>query len=142
QARCDQLEQELAGLRQTREELNARCTKEQAASAESARRLKELEERLSQRPAETEKDKTELENRTSEHGKIESNLRKQLEAAPAAAPQPYTTHFRSQARCDQLEQELAGLRQAHEELNSRSTKEQAASAESARRLKELEERLS
>src|SRR5205823_8292300 len=76
-----------------------------------------------------------------EHGKLESNLRKQLEAAGAAAAQNEATQKQAQARCGQLEQELSGLRQAHGELNARSTKEQAASAEAAKRLRDLEERL-
>ena len=88
-----------------------------------------------------EKAKGELEKQTSEHGKVESNLRKQLEVAGAAAAQNEAAQKQAQARCAQLEQELTGLRQAHGELNARSATEQAASAEAAKRLKELEERL-
>ena len=106
QAHCAQLEQELTGLRQAHGELNARSAKEQAASAEAAKRLRELEERLGQRTAESEKAKGELEQRTSEHGKVESNLRKQLEVAGAAAAQNEAAQKQAQARCGQLEQEF------------------------------------
>src|SRR6185503_5751320 len=110
-------------------------------SARSGKRVKELEERLARQAAELKRAKDDLANQGQEQETLESNLRKQLEAAGAVAAQNEAAQKQAQARCGQLEQELTGLRQAHGELNARSTKEQAASAEAAKRLRELEERL-
>src|SRR5204863_247126 len=98
QARYGQLEQELTGLRQAHGELNARATKEQAASAEVAKRLRELKERLGQRIAESEKAKGELEKRTSEHGKVDSHSLQPRHSSEPAAAQNEAAQKQAQAR--------------------------------------------
>src|SRR5262249_57056406 len=87
QSRCGQLEQELAGLRQSREQLNTQFSKEQQATAESGKRVKELEAHLGQRAGELERAKAELEKQGQERARVESELRRQLETATSAAKQ-------------------------------------------------------
>src|SRR5206468_2727351 len=148
QARCGQLEQELAGLRQAREELTGKFAKEQQGNAESAKRGKEPEQHVEERAEERERAKAELEKQANERGRVESELRRQLEAANATVKQSEAGQKQTQARCGQLEQELAGLRQAREELTGKLTKEQLrhaaladVGAESGKRVKELEQHL-
>jgi len=123
QVRCGQLEQELAMLRQTREELTAKVGFEEAQAAELDKHGKELEKRLA-----------ELETQVEERKQIETGLREQLEVAGSVKEQ-------SQARCSQLEQELALLRQTREELSAKVGFEEAQAAELDKRGKELERRL-
>jgi chromosome segregation ATPase len=142
QARAAQLEQELAGLRQVREELNSKFAKEQQVSVESGHRVQELENHLSQRTADLERAKADYEKQSKDRDRLEADLRQRLESAHAATRQTETAHHQAQARAAQLEQELAGLRHAREELNSKFAREQQVSAESANRVKELETHLS
>ena len=66
QLRCGRLQHELAGSRRAREQADTQCAKEQRASAESAKQLKELEDNLSERAAELEQTKGEFEKRINE----------------------------------------------------------------------------
>src|SRR5262249_24688481 len=74
QARCGKLEEELTGLQNAREQLKASFEKELRTSAELANRIKELENDLSRRAGEFEK-------QVAERAQVESDLRRQLEAA-------------------------------------------------------------
>ncbi len=123
QVRCDQLEQELAMLRQTREELTAKVGFEEAQAAELDKHGKELEKRLA-----------ELETQVEERKQTETGLREQLEVSGSAKEC-------AQARCSQLEQELALLRQTREELSAKVGFEEAQAAELDKHGKELEKRL-
>src|SRR5207248_3276941 len=95
-------------------DLDSRLGKEQQVSAESARQVKELQEQLSQRAADLQSAREELDQQAKGHGRAESDLRRELQAAGAAAKQNEATYKQAQARCGHLEQELAGLRQARE----------------------------
>jgi len=141
QARCAQLEQELAGLGQAREELTGKFAKEQQVTAESGKRLKELEQHLGESAKELERAKAELEKQANERGRVEPELRRQLEAAGATIKQSEAAQKQAQARCAQLEQELAGLRQAREELAGKFAKEQQSAAASRARIEELKRQL-
>src|SRR5207245_4648324 len=79
QACSSQLEQELAGLRQAREELTGKFGKELQATAESRARIKELEDHLGSKSADLERSKAELERQDNESGRIEADLRQQIE---------------------------------------------------------------
>src|SRR5262249_57905802 len=113
-------------------------TKEQQVAAERGKRVKELEARLGLRAGDLERAKTELERQGQEQARVEADLRRQLETATTAAKQGQEAHKQAQSRCGQLEEELAGLRQAREQLNTQFTKEQQTTAESGKRVKELE----
>jgi DNA-binding response OmpR family regulator/chromosome segregation ATPase len=141
QSRVSQLGQELVALRQTGEELNCKVAKEQQAGAESSKRIKELEENLSQRATELENARGAQEKEAKEHEFIETDLREQLTAASEAGKQSAAAHEHAQSRVSQLEQELVALRQTSEELNSKVASEQQAGAESGKRITELEESL-
>ena len=104
QARCAELEQEVATLRQTLEEVNGGA--EQAAAA----------------------------------AQVEAELRGQLDAVHAAALEHSAASEQAQARCAELEQDLAALQQEREDLAQKLAQEQTAGAAAAARLKELESR--
>jgi chromosome segregation ATPase len=84
---CKQLEQELAELREDRNQLDTQCTKEREASSRSGKRVKELEERLARQAAELKRAKDDLANQGREQETLESNLREQLDTATAAVKQ-------------------------------------------------------
>ena len=134
QARCSQLEQELATMRQAREELDKKAAQGQAQADELDKRSKELENRLGETVAELERSRAGLEQQVKERAQAETDLRRQLDTAGAAQQQ-------AQARCGQLEQELATMRQAREELDKKAAQGQAQAAELDKRSKELEKRL-
>src|SRR5207245_1908413 len=97
QACSSQLEQELAGMRQAREELTGKFGKELQATAESHARIKELEAHLGSKSAELERSKAELEKQAKERGRAESDLRQQLETANAAIKEGEVTHKQADA---------------------------------------------
>jgi len=124
QARCAELEQELAAVRQALDDFNGSFSQQQQAAAEAGKYVEELEQRLSQNTAEREKHRQEQEQ-------AQANLRQQLEAANA-------TKQETEAARQQLEQELGLLRQQQQELASKLSQEQKAGAEASARLKQLE----
>src|SRR6266700_1514765 len=139
--RTKRFDQEGAEYRQASDELQSKLTAEHQAAAESRRRAEELESRLRDRGAEVERVKAELEKQTAEQKRLESEWREQLNTAEALAKQLEAAWLKAHGRNKRFEQELAGLRQLHEELNGKLTAEQQAAAESKRRAEELESRL-
>jgi DNA-binding response OmpR family regulator len=107
QKRCVELEQEVAALRQAFEGLNG-FSEPQPPTAETAKRVQELEQRLSQNAGEIEKQKE-----AQQHA--EAELRQQLDAAAA--------------RHAQLEQELAALRQEREQSAKKTASEKTLAVE-------------
>jgi chromosome segregation ATPase len=120
-ARCGELEQEVASLRQAFEGFDSGFDQQQAA-ADADRRLKELEERLSQNTAE-------LDKHRADQQRTEAELRQQLDAARSASMPLETARQQAEARCAYLEQELEALRKAHAETASKLA--QKGSAETA-----------
>jgi DNA-binding response OmpR family regulator len=110
-ARCVELEQEVASLRLAFEGFDGGLDQQQAA-ADADRRLKELEERLSQNT-------TELDKHRAEQQRNEAELRQQLDAARGASAPLETARQQAEARCAYLEQELEALRKAHAETASK-----------------------
>jgi exonuclease SbcC len=142
QARCGQLEQELEGLRRAREEVANQLAKEQANNADAAKRMEELKEELSQHVVELELAKTKALKQAAERVLAESNLRRQLSEAGAAAAQQNTiSNQHAEERCGQLEKELAELRHTLEEVTSQLAKEKQANVDASARVKELESQL-
>jgi chromosome segregation ATPase len=131
---CSQLEQEVAGLLQARKQLTAELAGEKERAGESESRSIDLEKRLAETAGELERSRTELENRTKHHATAEADLRQQLEVTGAGQKL-------AQARCTQLEGELADLRLAREELNTRFAAEQGRVADLDKRGQELEQHL-
>jgi PAS domain S-box-containing protein len=136
-AQCSQFESELAGLRQVRDELNGKLTQEQQVAAESRHRSEELEGRLRENAAELERMKAEAHKQAAEQAHLESELRTQLNAAKAAVEEAQTALTLKVAQCNQFENELAGLRQAREELNGKLTSEQQVAEELRHQSAEL-----
>lgn len=131
EARCAELEQELASLRQAFEDFNGDFGQQQQTATETGKQVQELETQLNQKTAE-------LQNHQAEHARVEAELRTQLAQANAAGEQDDNARQQAQARCAQLEQEVNLLRQAREELTSKLAQEQKASADIVARVKELE----
>jgi DNA-binding response OmpR family regulator/ribosomal protein L34E len=140
--RCGQLEKELAGLRQARDEFQNKFAAEQQAAAKSQQEIKELQGRLSQGSAELERTKAGLEKQAAERTRLESEWREQLNAAKAAAGQTEAALKEKQAQYGQLEKELAGLRQARDEFQNKLAVEQQSAAKAQQEIKELQGRLS
>jgi CheY-like chemotaxis protein len=141
ETRCSQLEKELAGLQQVRDELQNKFVTGQQAAAKSQQEIKELQERLHQGTAELEQTKAGLEKQAAEQTRLESEWREQLNAAKVAAGQTETVLKEKEARCSQLQKELAGLQQVRDELQNKFAAEQQAVAKSQQEAKELQERL-
>ena len=110
EARCTQLESELAGLHQAHDEFQGKLASEQQAAAKSQQEINELQERLRQSAAELEQAKAGLEQHSSERARLESELREQLHAVKTSGGQTEAALKEKEARCTQLESELAGLR--------------------------------
>jgi DNA-binding response OmpR family regulator len=104
QARCAELEQEVAALRQALEGLNGTFAESQQTPVEASPKFQELEQRLSQQASE-------LEQQTQQQQRLEAELRQQLEAKAAALQQTQEARQQAEARCAELEQESAKLRQ-------------------------------
>jgi DNA-binding response OmpR family regulator len=132
QARCAELEQELAALRQALDDFNASFQQQQQAGLEASKYVEELEERLRLNAADQEKQKHEQQQAHAE-------LNQQLEAASAASQQNESARQQADTRCAQLEQELDVLRQSRDDLANKLAQEQKASAESSARVKQLED---
>ncbi len=116
ETRCGQLEEDLAGLRQTRDELQNRFTAEQQAAAKSQQVAKELQERLNQANVELERSQASLKQQAAEQTRLETEWREQLDAAKATAGQKEMVLKEREARCGQLEEELAGLQDKQRKL--------------------------
>jgi CheY-like chemotaxis protein len=141
EARCGQLEKELGGLQQVRDELQNKFVAEQQAIAKAREEIKELQERQRQSVAELERAKTALEQQSAERTRLESEWREQLNAAKAATSQMEKAFKEKTSHCGQLETEMAGLQQARNELQNKFAAEQQATAKSHQEIKELNERL-
>lgn len=102
QARCAELEQEVATLRQALESLNANGGQQQG------------------------------------NPQVEAELRQQLDAANSGWQQNANACQDAQGRCAQLEQELATVRQSHDELANKLAAEQKVSAQTAAQFQQLE----
>jgi DNA-binding response OmpR family regulator len=124
QARCAELEEEVAALRQALEGLNGAMTEPQQASPEVANQVQELEQRLNQNAAELEKQK-------EAQQRAETELRQQLEAASEASRQTEAARQQAEARSNQLEQELGSLRKEREELLNKTSAQEKANADSS-----------
>jgi DNA-binding response OmpR family regulator len=113
QARCAELEEEVAALRQAFEGLNGSFGEPQQASAETGKQIEELEQRLSQNA-------TDLEKQKEEQQRSEVELRQQLEAATNASQQSETARQQAVARCSQLEQELNAARNTRDQSSAQA----------------------
>lgn len=141
QERCRLLEQDLAGLRQAREELTGEFARQQQIVADTQKRIQELEKDLGGAHTELERTKAELDKQTSERTRLESELQRQAAAATSAAQEAFAVQKQSQDRCRQLEQDLAGLVEVREELKAKYAREQHLVAEANTRITDLEKQL-
>jgi chromosome segregation ATPase len=97
EARCGQLESELAGLRHSHEEFQGKHAAEQDAAAKAQQEVQGLQEQLRQSVTELEQAKAGMAQQAAERSQTESALKEK------------------EARCGQLESELAGLRSMAEQ---------------------------
>ncbi len=115
-ARCAELEQEVASLREAFDQVNGSLGHEQEAAADASRRLAELEQRLSLSVAELDQQKAELQ-------RADAEWQQRLEAAHTASRQNEEARRQAEVRCAQLEEDLKGLRQTREELATKLAQE-------------------
>ena len=127
ETRCTQLEKELAGLQQTRDELQNKFATGQKAADKLQQEIKELQTGMGQQ--------------TAERLRLESEWREQMNAVKAAAGQTEAALKEKEARCGQLDKELTSLRQGRDELQGKFAAEQQAVAKSQQEIKELREQL-
>jgi len=109
-------------------------------AADLSNRMKELGSQLSRAAAELQESKADRDRQAAERARLEADLRQQLEAATNSAKQAEASRKESQARSQQLEQELAALKQAREELGARYAKEQQASQQPCPRVWQSDQR--
>jgi CheY-like chemotaxis protein len=138
EARCSQLEEELAGLRKVRDELQGKLAAEQQTIAKSQQEIKAFQERQTQTAAELDRAKTALEQQSAERTRLESEWREQMNAVKAAASQTGTALKEKEARCNQLEKELVGLQQARDEIQNRFVSGQKTAEKLQQEIKELQ----
>lgn len=139
--RSKRFEQELISLRQERDELDRKFAVEQKAGSESSERAADLEKRLAKNAADFERARGELEQQNEERQRVESAWREQLDTAFIAKKQIEGAWAGEVERSKRLEEQLAQLRQEHDELAGKLASEQTAAAESRQRAKEVEGRL-
>jgi CheY-like chemotaxis protein len=104
---------------------------QQASSAGNEQRAQALEDELNHRTGEWERAKGEWEKQAADHGRVELELRRQLEEADVASNQDQAACQQAQSRAAELEQELGAVRQANEELKAKIAEEQKRAAEAA-----------
>ena len=127
ESRCGQLEKEVSGLQQTREELQNKFAAGQQAAEKLQHEIKDLQANLGQQAA--------------EKMRLESEWREKFNAANATAGKLETALKEKEAQSARLEKELAGLRQAQAELQNQFAAEQQAAAKTRQEIKELDGRL-
>jgi DNA-binding response OmpR family regulator len=137
-ARCGQLEKELAGLQQAREELQNKFNAGQQTAGKLQQEVNELQERARQTTAELQQAKTALEQQSAQQARSESEFQNQLNKAKAAAGMAEALLKEKDTRCGQLEKELAGLQQAREELQNKFNAGQQAAGKLQQEVKELQ----
>jgi CheY-like chemotaxis protein len=125
--RNGQLEKEVAGLQQAREELQNKLTVGQQAAEKLQHEVRELQAGLGQQ--------------TAERMRLETDWREKLNAANATAARMETNLKEKEAQNARLEKDLAGLRQLRDELQNKFAAEQQATAKSRQEIKELDGRL-
>ena len=107
QARCAELEEEVAALRQAFEGLNGGFTDAGAADPAKEQLARELEQKLEEASAE-------LAREREERQRAEEDFKQKLEAAVAATQEQESGRQAAEARSKDLEKQLNELRQAKE----------------------------
>jgi PAS domain S-box-containing protein len=136
--RADRAERDLANLRHSYEELNAKLTSELHAGAEAKRRVRELENTVRESAADVERANIIVQKFNAERSRLGSEWQGQVESAKAAAERAEATQKQEAARATRLERELASLQETYDELDSKFAAEQRSAGEARRRLKEAE----
>jgi DNA-binding response OmpR family regulator len=124
--RCGQLEKEVAGLQQAREELQGKLAAGQQVAEKLQHEIKELQVGLGQQ--------------TAEKMRLETEWRGKFEAAAATAVRTETALKEKSTQNVQLEKDLTGLRKTKDELQDKLTSEQQAAEKLQRAHKEKETR--
>jgi chromosome segregation ATPase len=139
--RSKRFEDELAGLRQERDQLNQKFAAEQQAVADSRRHSGELENQFSETVAELGRVRTDLTRHEEERVRSLSEHLAQLNTAKAAVEQAEAALSQKAALCTRFQEEAAGLWRESEELSAKLAAEQQAAAEFKRRSEEFENRI-
>lgn len=124
-------EESIARLRTESDEIRAKLSTEQGASAQVLRRAEEAESMLTRTTAELAKVKDEFEKHRVEAERVESEWRKRLEAAQT----------RGEGQNKESEGQLDALRRERDQIQARLEAETQAAADAKRRCAEMESRL-
>ena len=139
--RNKRFEEELAGLRRERDELNARLAAEQQAATESRQRARDVENRLGRNATESDRAKAELAKQNAERECSEAEWREQLDAAKALRTRLEISLAEATGHSKRFEEELAALRQERDDLKERLTGEQQSAVAAKQRAEDLQSRL-
>jgi chromosome segregation ATPase len=135
--RCSDLEKKAAELKKTIDELTRNHATEKGAAAQSAQRVKELEQQL--KNAGTDLNKEREANKLARQKTEELNT--QLKNSQLATQQAETRARESATRSSDLEKKAAELKKTVDELTRNHATEKGAAAQSAQRVKELDQQL-
>src|SRR5207247_2245802 len=138
--RSKRFEAELLGLRQERDELNAKLATEQQTASDSTNRTEELESRLGRNATEFERAKAELEKQSADRERSESEWRAELNNAKARKEKLEKALAEAMERNQRLAEELAGLQQNCDELKGKLATEKLAATESRRQAQQWQSR--
>jgi PAS domain S-box-containing protein len=133
-AQAKKLEREVVNLRQERHELHAKYTAEKQGGTKFKKRIKDLETQLREIASGFNTAKRELEKRSGDRSRLESELQSELDAAKAA-------QHEQTVRANLLERELGQVCEARDELRAELEVEQHKLLASSQRVEELETRL-
>ena len=139
--RNKRFEEELAALRQERNELNGKLQAEKDAAEESRFRAREVENRLGRNATEFERAKSELEKQSAEWEAAESEWREQLQAAKTKKEKTERALAEATERSQRFEAELAALRREHDKLTAELETAQQAATAATRRAEDCQSRL-
>jgi len=134
----NRFEQEVARLRQERDDLRAKFVAELQAAAQSHQLTAEGKGQSSRAAAEAKRASAELEKLNEERKRAESQWREQLDAANVLKARLETTLRETLERHKRLEQDAAKLRQERDDFQATLTADQQAAAQFKQRVGELE----
>jgi CheY-like chemotaxis protein len=141
EARCAQLEEQLAAAQRERNEVQAQFTAVQQAATNRELEIKGLKDRVGQLTADLEQARAAQAQQSAERTSREAELREQLETAKIASGQSQGLLKDKEARCAQLEEQLAGIRRERDEFEGKWTAEQQAAATAQQETRDLRDQI-
>jgi chromosome segregation ATPase len=136
--RIAQVEKELAEARQGRDDFKAKLATEQETAKKTLTEYQQAQKRFHQNTVEMEFLKAGLEKQSAEWTNKEAAWQEQINTAKAATAKTETSLKEKEARCVQLDKEVAGLRQVRDDLQAKLAAEQQTTGKLQQELKALQ----